>query len=123
MKYVLDSDTLIYFLKGYPSIIEKVMSINQENLMTTIINHAELLFGAFNSVRKKQNLEEIEAFFNEINILPFCTGASRIFAEQKALLSQQGNIVADLDLTLKRQLILGVMHNILICLAIQKISR
>ena len=98
MKYVLDTDTLIYFLKGYTNVVERVSNILPEEMTTTIINHSELLFGAFNSVKKKQNLEKIEDFLDKIHILPFCKESSRIFAEQKASLKKHGNIIADLDL-------------------------
>jgi len=96
--YVLDTDTLIYFLKGHQNVVERVTDTLSENITTTIINQAELLFGVFNSLKKKQNLDKVEKFLDNIDIEPFCQGSAYIFAEQKALLKKQGNIVADLDL-------------------------
>ncbi len=98
MKYILDTDTIIYFLKGLPSVVEHITAIPASEVSTTIISHTELLFGAFNSSKKKHNLEKITAFLAKIQIMPFCEQASYIFAEQKALLKKQGNIVADLAL-------------------------
>lgn len=98
MKYILDTDTLIYFLKGNENVILKMSSTPSYSIFTTIINHAELLFGACNSIRKKQNLDKIQAFLTTIKIVPFCEESSNIFAENKAKLKQQGNIIADLDL-------------------------
>jgi tRNA(fMet)-specific endonuclease VapC len=63
-----------------------------------LFSHSELLFGAFNSIKKKQNLEKIEEFLDEICILNFCRESSRIFAEQKSQLKKQGTIIADMDL-------------------------
>ena len=96
--YVLDTDTLIYFLKGHQNVVERVTDTLSENITTTIINQAELLFGVFNSLKKKQNLDKVEKFLDNIDIEPFCQGSAYIFAEKKALLKKQGNIVADLDL-------------------------
>ncbi len=56
MKYILDTDTLIYFLKGNAHIVEKVASISAEKITTTIVNHTELLYGAYNSQKKKHKL-------------------------------------------------------------------
>lgn len=98
MKYILDTDTLIYFLKGHKKIVEKVAAISLDDMAITIINHTELLFGAFNSIKKKENLEKIEQFLQSITILPFCEQASYLFAEYKASLKKQGTILADLDL-------------------------
>lgn len=98
MRYILDTDTIIYFLKGMPSVTERIASVLAGEMNTTIINHAELLFGACNSTRKQQNLRKVETFLHNIKILPFCEQASAIFAEQKARLKKSGTLLADLDL-------------------------
>lgn len=98
MKYVLDTDILIYFLKGHAQVVEKISVFSQSELSTTIINKTELLYGAFNSVKKEQNLKKIQEFLNEIQILEFSDAASLLFAEHKAQLKKQGNLLADMDL-------------------------
>jgi tRNA(fMet)-specific endonuclease VapC len=98
VKYILDSDTLIYFLKGQRQVVDALSRRGSTELSTTIINHSELFFGAFNSTKKSENIEIIRDFFKAMIILPFCEASSLIFAEQKALLKKQGNIVADMDL-------------------------
>jgi tRNA(fMet)-specific endonuclease VapC len=98
VKYILDTDILIYFLKGNVHVVNKMTRVDVNHLSTTIINHAELFFGAYNSAHKKQNLEKITAFLGNINILPFCIESSKIFAEKKANLKKESTIMADLDL-------------------------
>ena len=98
MKILLDTDMLIYFLKGHEGIIEHISQFNENEMHTSIINHSELLFGAFNSSKKKYILKKITSFLECIRILPFCEAASLLFAEQKALLKKQGQPLADLDL-------------------------
>ncbi len=88
VKYILDTDTLIYFLKGNPDIVERVATTMTGDLATTIINQTELLFGAFNSSHKKQNLQKIESFFEKIPVLTFCKDSAYIFAEQKTALKK-----------------------------------
>ena len=96
--YIVDSDILIYFLKGKKEVIEKVIHIPQESLYITRINYTELLYGAYNSARVEENLKTVIAFLANFKILEFDKDASEIFAKTKASLKSQGNIIADMDL-------------------------
>ena len=42
--------------------VRRVARQAPEALHTTIVNHAELLYGAYNSVKKSQNLAKVDAF-------------------------------------------------------------
>jgi predicted nucleic acid-binding protein len=95
---VLDSDILIYFLKGKKDVVNEVMKIPQDELYITRINYTELLYGAYNSQKIEKNLEKIVPFLKSFSILEFDENASQIFAKQKAKLKQSGNIIADMDL-------------------------
>jgi predicted nucleic acid-binding protein len=97
-KYILDSDILIYFLKGQKEIIQKVISLDKDDLYITIINYTELLYGIYNSKRKETNKEKILPFLNNFKILEFDKKASEIFAKLKVRLKKQGNLIADMDL-------------------------
>lgn len=98
MKYVLDSDMLIYFLKGYNSVVEKISVMSRSDLATTIINQTELFYGAFNSAKKEQNLKKIQDFLKEISVLEFSHEAPLLFAKHKAQLKKRGTLLADMDL-------------------------
>lgn len=98
MKIVIDTDILIYFLKGHNTVVNNFMKTPPEEIHTTIINQSELLYGAFNSLHKSRNLEIITKLAKKITILPFCDKSAYIFAEQKALLKKEGNLLADMDL-------------------------
>ena len=97
-KYILDSDILIYFLKGEKDIIEKIISMPKDDLYITIINYTELLYGIYNSNKITQNRERILPFLDNFKILQFDKSSSEIFAKLKAKLKKQGNIIADMDL-------------------------
>jgi len=98
MKYILDSDILIYFLKGKEDIVKKVISLPQNELCITIINYTELLYGIYNSNNVEQNKEKILPFLDNFDILPFDKKSSEIFAKLKANLKRKGNLIADMDL-------------------------
>lgn len=98
MNYILDTDIIIYFFRGYDSVTKKLSELPVENLHTTIVNYAELLYGAYNSIKRKSNIEKIENFLSNLRILPFCEEASHLFAENKSLLKKKGTPLADMDL-------------------------
>lgn len=98
MSVAIDTDILIYFLKGHESVVANFVKTSSEEIQTTIINQSELLFGAFNSAHKNRNLEIISNFLSKVKILPFCDKAAYVFAEQKALLKKDGSLLADMDL-------------------------
>ncbi len=66
MKYIVDTDILIYFFKNNKNVVEKFSKINAEDIFITIINYTELLFGAYNSVRVEQNLKKFKSFLEDI---------------------------------------------------------
>ena len=96
--YILDSDILIYFLKGKHDVVRKLVTIPEENLFTTRINYAELFFGAYNSSKPSENLKIISSFLENFKILEFDKVSSEIFAKIKSQLKQKGLIIPDMDL-------------------------
>jgi len=95
---VLDSDILIYFLKGQKDVVEEVLKIPQDQLYITRINYTELLYGAYNSQRVEKNLDKIIPFLKNFQVLEFDEPSSLIFAQKKAKLKKNGNLIADMDL-------------------------
>jgi predicted nucleic acid-binding protein len=98
MKYIIDTDILIYFFKNDQKIVEKFSQISPKNITTTIINYTELLFGAYNSLKVEENLNKFQSFLRTIKILDFNKSAAEKFAQLKTRLKQEGNLIADMDL-------------------------
>lgn len=98
MNVVIDSDILIYFLKGQPEIVSRLSAHPIENIFTTRINVTELLYGAYNSSKIGQNLNKVNAFLGNFQVLEFDEKASVVFAQEKARLKQNGVPIADMDL-------------------------
>lgn len=98
MKYVLDTDILIYFLNGVPKITRKILELDTKELATTIITHSELHYGVNNSKKKKTNLAKVTQLLNQLTILHYDEDASVIFAQEKARLKKDGELIADMDL-------------------------
>lgn len=97
-RYLIDSDVLIYFLKGKQEAVATLSGILPSELYISRINYAELLYGAYNSARVEENLKIIIPFLKNFQVLEFDEEAVVIFAKEKSRLKKIGNIIADMDL-------------------------
>ena len=97
MKYLLDTNICIHFLRGKFGLINMLQEIGIENCAISEITLAELVFGAENSTNPKKNLELIEVFTDQVMILPI-VNAIYIYAKEKARLRSKGLMISDFDL-------------------------
>jgi len=98
MKYLLDTDILIFWLKGNQSIETKAVQLGLEQLSYSIVSLAELYFGAYHSQYLEKNLLTIEIVKQKLQLLNFDEESAKLFGKIKAKLKQQGNIILDADI-------------------------
>ncbi len=97
MKYLLDSNICIHFLRGKYNIIEKLNEIGIDNCAISEITLAELVFGAEKSDNPKKNHKLIEKFIGQLSILPIFD-AIQTYGKEKARLQSEGKMISDFDL-------------------------
>lgn len=97
MRYLLDTNICIYFLKGLYKLDKKIEQIGIENCYLSEITLAELKFGVANSEKKRKNKVALNNFIGDIKIVPIYNSLD-LYAEEKARLRKEGNIVDDFDL-------------------------
>jgi len=97
-RYVLDTDTCIYWLNGETSIRDNISRRAPLSLNTTMITYAELKFGAYNSKRTEENLRNIQNFIKGVPVLPLNREASDAFGSIKARLRRKGQPIGDFDI-------------------------
>jgi len=97
MKYLLDTNICIYYMKGLYALKEKIINIGSENCYISEITLAELKFGVENSEQKKKNKKVLDIFINGIKIVPIYNCLD-YYAIEKARLRKKGNTVDDFDL-------------------------
>ena len=98
MKYLLDTDILIYWMKGNKAIAHNAAEAGRDNVSYSTISKAELYFGAYNSSQVEKNLNAVERLGQTIAIRPFDEAAAEQFGKIKADLKQKGQIILDADL-------------------------
>jgi Predicted nucleic acid-binding protein, contains PIN domain len=99
MTYYLDSNVLIYFLKGKSENIRKILrSQSPQNIKLPSVVKAELLTGAYKSQNITKTLEALEETISPYEIIPFDNAASEVYGKMRADLETSGNIIGANDL-------------------------
>ncbi len=97
MNYLLDTNTVIYFLNGKFKIKDKIKEVGLNNCAVSEITVAELFYGAEKSDFPDKNKKTINDFIEGITIIPMFD-AIQIYGKEKARLSRLGKLISDLDL-------------------------
>ena len=94
-KICLDSDFLIDFLKNKKESVEWVKNNQEAELATTDINVFELYYGEY---KKKGNVENLENFLKNFNILELNSQIAKKAGEIAARLENEGEIIEFRDI-------------------------
>jgi len=57
--YLLDTDTLIFFLKGHEKVVESFRASTGQSKVLSVVSYGELLYGAHKSARQQENLARV----------------------------------------------------------------
>jgi tRNA(fMet)-specific endonuclease VapC len=98
MRYLLDSDTIIYLRKGHPIVEENIARRAAKDILTTTISLAELYYGAYHSDHVESHVKLLDTFFRHMDIVPFCAVSALKFGHLKADLRKTGQLIEDMDL-------------------------
>lgn len=98
MKYLLDTNICVYWLKGNEHIEQKILSVGLNNVTLSFINVSELFYGAYKSQRADANLALIRQLVDQLNVLESDEAISETFGQMKATLESMGTVIDDADL-------------------------
>lgn len=99
MRYVLDTDTVIWVLREKDPVLSRVRSLSPRDLALTSMTEAELRYGALNSRDPDHNLTRVETFLSgPIDSVAFDSEAARIHAELRYAL--RGRPIGERDLVI-----------------------
>ena len=97
MRYVLDTNTLIYFFKGLGDVSKHMLAQSPSELSIPAVVLFELEVGIAKSTspdKRKSHLQEITAL---VNVLPFGIAESRSAAQIRVELEKQGLPIGPYD--------------------------
>lgn len=97
MKFLLDTNICIYFLKGKYRLKDKFDEVGFDNLYISEITVAELKYGAEKSDYPDKNRKVIQKLSSRFKQIPIFSSLE-IFAKEKARLKKEGKPIDDFDL-------------------------
>ncbi|MBL0049270.1 MAG: type II toxin-antitoxin system VapC family toxin [Bacteroidetes bacterium] len=107
-KYLIDTNTCIYFIKGKFDLKKKFEKVNPDNCFISEITLAELKFGVENSDRKEKNQTTLDNFLSGVKIVPIFHSLD-LYAKEKARLRKAGTPIDDFDILIG---VTSITHNL-----------
>jgi tRNA(fMet)-specific endonuclease VapC len=98
MKYLLDTDICIYWLKGNKSIEQMAISLGLHNISISFMTLSELYYGAYKSKFINNNLTAIKLLIEKLSVVGSDETICAYFGNIKALLEKNGMIIDDADI-------------------------
>lgn len=98
LRYLLDTNIVIYVLKRRPAEVLDAFNANASRMAISAITLAELLHGAEKSRRVGQNLAAIEDFYSRLEVLPYGAKAAQHYGAIRAALEKRGQPIGVNDL-------------------------
>lgn len=96
--YLLDTDILIYSLKGHAQVLEQFRRHATDPKAISVISYGELVFGAHGSQRITENLAKVYRLKEIFPLIDLTPAIMDTFGALKAQLRKNGTPVDDFDL-------------------------
>ena len=98
LRYLLDTNIVIYVLKRRPVEVLSTFNANASRMAISAITLAELLHGAEKSSRVSENLAAIEDFCSRLQVLPYGPKAAQHYGVIRAALEKLGQPIGENDM-------------------------
>lgn len=98
MAYLIDTDTIVFALRGEESVLARFEENKQIPISISMITYAELVFGAKRSQNEQKNMILVNHIRDIYQIEQLSEGVMEVFADIKAKLFESGSRIEDMDL-------------------------
>lgn len=98
--YLLDTDTIVYLLKGHPEVKRNLAPHTDDVVGTSVVTLMELYYGAFKSQQVAGNLARVRALEKGVKIWELGPQTAEVFGVLKAQLEREGSRLDDFDLAI-----------------------
>ena len=97
MKYVLDTNTLIYFFKGLGDVSKHMLAQSPSELAIPTVVLFELEVGIAKSTSPRKRKSQLQEITELVNVLPFSIAESKSAAQIRVKLEKQGLPIGPYD--------------------------
>lgn len=98
MAYLIDTDTIIFVLRGDKTVSAKFEENKHIPISISMITYAELVFGAKRSQNERKNMMKVNRIREIYPIEELNTGVMEVFADIKSKMYAKAIRIADMDL-------------------------
>jgi len=98
LKYMLDTNIVIYVIKRKPFKILSTFNQHVGQMCISSITLAELFHGVEKSERRSENLKRVEEFVSRLEVLEYSQKAANHYGEIRADLERKGKTIGVNDL-------------------------
>jgi len=98
LKYLLDTNIVIYVIKRRPIEVLGAFNANANRMAISVVTLAELLHGAEKSSQPASNLSVVEDFCSRLQVLPYTPKAGQHYGSIRASLEAIGQPIGVNDL-------------------------
>ena len=109
--FLLDTDTIIYSLKGNDSVVQNLAAHQRDPLKISVISLMELYYGAYKSEKTKANLAKVRRIEKAFDILSVDFSVAETLGMIKSDLEFQGTPLDDFDLVIAAS---ALAHNLIL---------
>ena len=95
--YLIDSDCLIYFLKGDKEVVESISDLNQDKLFTSVICVGEVMEGLLGAKHTAKR-SSFEKMLTTIEVVDIDLKVVKKFSELRSKLRSMGKLIDNFDL-------------------------
>ncbi len=109
--YLLDTDIVIYSLKGHATVQDNLRQHYNDLLCLSVISLMELYYGAYKSERVESNLAKVKTLESSLKIIRIGEEVVELFGMLKSRLENEGQPLNDFDLIIAS---IALTHNLII---------
>jgi tRNA(fMet)-specific endonuclease VapC len=98
MKYMLDTNTVSYFLKQHPGVTKRITELPLDSLCLSVISEGELRYGLARKPEAKNLHKVVQEFLKRIDVLTWNGDAAQHYGNLRAELEAKGDSLGSLDM-------------------------
>ncbi len=103
LRYLLDTNIVIYAIKNRPRSLREKFSRLQDQMAISSVTWGELIYGVERSSQSDRNLADIESMAAKLEVIPFDRPAADHFGQIRAELYRVGTPIGPYDMMIAGQ--------------------